>query len=261
MENKYTTQEIQAGKSLLNELLESMKKDKATPMTPPASPKSVKASGVSWWQVLAVTVVLASVQSGLYWWHMPPATPLVDSVAVVTIDKTRTQASKDGKGVDDGQLAAAVGLIEYGNGTWIVSSYPVGLDVIHKQIVISDVVIKTPVINVNPAPVDVVKPMDTPPVVVPQKPTLVIYFYEKDQNGVPPYVQSALNKINRLGINATIYEKDSTDGLNRVPPEYKPSLEEALKKGLPVLVVMAGDKVITAIKSPSTEAQILEAAK
>lgn len=101
------------------------------------------------------------------------------------------------------------------------------------------------------------QPPDTPP-----KVTAVTYVYEKDETPVPAPVQAALNRLNReRGITATLFEDDTTDGRNEVPEQYKTALAAAKESGLPSLVVQAGDKVISVVNAPTTEAQVLEAVK
>lgn len=117
-----------------------------------------------------------------------------------------------------------------------------------------------------------VKPDDPTPVEptpnepsVPAKPgetTAVVYVYEKDQTALPPGVQTGLNRLNReRNILATSFEDDTTDGTGEVPDQYKVALAAARAKGLPALVVLAGDKAINVIAAPTTEAQVMEAAK
>jgi len=120
----------------------------------------------------------------------------------------------------------------------------------------------------KPAPVQPPKPdepLPKPPPVDPNtKVSSVTYVYEKDSGGIPNYVSTALNKINResnFQIVASIFEDDSTNGPGQVPAQYKAAYEAAKKEGLPVLVVTAGDKVLRSVKAPKTEQEILEAAR
>lgn len=106
------------------------------------------------------------------------------------------------------------------------------------------------------------KPWVPTPVVVPVvKPTAVTYVYEKDQNPVPSPVLVALNTLNRTGLIATVFEKDTKDGTGETPEQYKVPLAAANAAGLPALVVTAGDKVIRTVKAPATAEAVLEAAK
>jgi hypothetical protein len=109
-----------------------------------------------------------------------------------------------------------------------------------------------------------------PPVVEPDKPapdpttkaTAVVYVYEKDDGGVPSAVLAGLNRVNReQKIRATLFEDDSTDGTGEIPEQYKTPRAEALKVGLPALVVMAGYAVLRVVKAPTTEAAVVEAAR
>jgi hypothetical protein len=126
-------------------------------------------------------------------------------------------------------------------------------------------------LTVGPAkpvdPVDPVEPVDptvppvvTPPVTTPSTATAATFIYEKDQHVVPKEVLSALNKLNReKKIVATILEADTTDGTGQVPEQYKVALAAAKQKGLPCLVVTAGDKVLAIVPNPKNEAEVLKA--
>lgn len=115
----------------------------------------------------------------------------------------------------------------------------------------------------------------TPPVDPSKKVTQVTYVFEKDQTAVPRQVSLALRRINvesSGSVVATEFEEDSTvDGTpnGRVPSQYKIALEAAIKEGpdpattadVPVLVVQSGTTVLRVIKAPTTEEQVMEAAK
>lgn len=87
------------------------------------------------------------------------------------------------------------------------------------------------------------------------------YVYEKDANPVPAPVRSALNTLNRQGIKANEFEQDTKDGTGDVPEQFKVPLVAAKEAGLPALVVTGEGKVIRTVKAPTTEQQVLEAAK
>lgn len=94
----------------------------------------------------------------------------------------------------------------------------------------------------------------------PTQATSVTYVYEKDDTAVPPPVQAAINRLNReRKIVATLYEDDTPDGTGETPEQYKAPLAAAKAEGLPSLVVMAGDQVLRVVKSPVTEAEVMEA--
>lgn len=94
----------------------------------------------------------------------------------------------------------------------------------------------------------------------PVKATSVTYVYEKDDTAIPPPVLAALDKLNReKKILATTFEDDTKDGTGEVPDQYKVPLAAATGAGLPALVVTAGDKVLTVVKSPTTLEQVMEA--
>jgi hypothetical protein len=107
---------------------------------------------------------------------------------------------------------------------------------------------------------DVVTPVD--PVDPDTKATAATYVYEKDDTAIPVGVSTGLNRLNReKNIRATLFEDDTVDGDGDVPDQYKVALEAAIKAGLPAFVVQAGDTVLTVVKSPTTEAQLLEAVR
>lgn len=100
-----------------------------------------------------------------------------------------------------------------------------------------------------------------PSVLSPSKATAATYVYEKDNGSVPPPVLAALDKLNRAGVMATTFEEDTTDADGQVPDQYAVALPAARTAGLPSLVVLAGDKVLRTVKAPTTEEQVLEAAR
>jgi hypothetical protein len=90
--------------------------------------------------------------------------------------------------------------------------------------------------------------------------TSAVYVYEKDQTAIPPGVSAGMNRLNReKKILAVLFEADTVDGRGQVPARYKPALDAAKRDGLPSLVVMAGDSVKKVVKSPLTEAAVMEA--
>lgn len=104
------------------------------------------------------------------------------------------------------------------------------------------------------------------PVVGPAKVTAVTYVYEKGDTAIPSPVEWALNKLNREhGIIATKLEIDSTDGDLQIPDQYKVTVPAAKDAGLPCLVAEGeskdGRKVIRVVKKPTTDTEVLEAAK
>ncbi len=92
------------------------------------------------------------------------------------------------------------------------------------------------------------------------KATQATYVYEKDTTGIPNEVATALNKLNReRKILATPHEHDTKNGNQTIPAQYKIAVPAAEAAGLPALVVQAGDRVLKVVKSPTTEAAVLEA--
>lgn len=84
----------------------------------------------------------------------------------------------------------------------------------------------------------------------------VTLVYEKDSDVIPPGVRAGINGINNRGIVADLYEVNDAE---EIKPAYAVAVEAAKKSGLPSLVVMAGGKVVRVVKSPATEAAVLEA--
>jgi hypothetical protein len=96
------------------------------------------------------------------------------------------------------------------------------------------------------------------------EPTQVVYVYSKDAGPVPRPVAGALMDINaneKLGIEATEFEHDTTDGDGDVPEQYRAAKRAAEAAGLPAVVVLAGGRVIATVKAPSTHSQIMELIK
>lgn len=101
-----------------------------------------------------------------------------------------------------------------------------------------------------------------PGIVAPSAVTQVTYVYEKDQTAVPSGVRAALAKLKKeRKINAGEFDRNTVDGGDAVPDQYKIPLAEAEKHGLPILVVQSGDKVLESVLKPTTEQQVLEAAR
>lgn len=96
---------------------------------------------------------------------------------------------------------------------------------------------------------------------LPSTATAAVYVHEKSDTAVPAAVLAALNTLNRQGIAATVFDKDTTDGSGETPDQYKAPLTAAKDAGLPALVVMAGERVLRTVKAPTTEAQVLEAVR
>lgn len=97
--------------------------------------------------------------------------------------------------------------------------------------------------------------------IVAQKVTAAVYVYEQRQGSVPAAVLAAFDTLNRQGIMATSFDVGTVDGTNETPDQYKVPLTAATEAGLPALVVMGGNIVVRLVKAPTTDAQVLEAAK
>jgi hypothetical protein len=108
-------------------------------------------------------------------------------------------------------------------------------------------------------PMPTLPTFDWPSVVTPvatvERATLV---YEKDRDVVTPAVRAGISALNARGIVADLYELNPED---EVKPSYLLAVEAAKKQGTPLLVVMAGGKVIRTVKNPLTVESVTEAAK
>jgi hypothetical protein len=90
--------------------------------------------------------------------------------------------------------------------------------------------------------------------------TAAVYVYEKDEGGVPPFVTTAINRLNReRQIVATLLEDDTTDGDGDVPEQYRSALAAARKAGLPAVVALAGQTVLRVTPKPGSESAVMEA--
>lgn len=185
-----------------------------------------------------------------------PAPPIVvapDFVAITTADGTRIDNTALEKLVTDLPAGEFVALL--------VPKPGAKLQTLRISIVVQGS--KPPPVVVVPPVVDPSVPVEPAPPVTPNdKITTVTYVYEKDETAIPSAVHAALNRLNReRGIVATVFEKDTFDGDDQIPEQYKAARVAALDKGLPCLVVLAGDKVVRTAKAPTTEAEVLEAAQ
>jgi hypothetical protein len=197
--------------------------------------------------------------SGVHaWWTKSDSVPVApirqpDAIAPVKpaeIDESRSHVTRNNVTLTDNEAKAIIAAVKLGDGSYVVSSFPVG----------SKPVVKTLVVGSGPEPLRPSLPKPGPEPTTPSEPapsavTMVVYIYEKDQGGVPSQVMAGLNKVNRdsgFKIKAVTHEHDSKNGKSDIPKEYKPAMSESEKTGLPVLVVLAGDKVFRSIKDPKT---------
>lgn len=100
---------------------------------------------------------------------------------------------------------------------------------------------------------------DPPPTT--DKVDAVTYVFEQQDGAPPRQVMDALDALNRLGIVATVFERDTTDGTGDIPSQYKAALTAAKAAGLPCLVATSNGKVVRTVQRPTTKEQVLEAAK
>jgi len=107
-------------------------------------------------------------------------------------------------------------------------------------------------------------PVVTPPIVTPDptiKPIRATYVYERRQGSVPPPVLVALDKLNRAGVVANPIDQNVISGKGQAPAQHAVALSEAAKAGIPCLVVEYSSGAPKVVKNPTTEAQVMEAAK
>lgn len=232
--------------------------DQTPPSTPATDRPFVVNHGTPFWQVAALALAMLGGSGVTAWWNKPATVqPVVVSqpvvVAPATIDPVRTQVTKDDIGLSDKDKESVIALALIGDGRYELISTPVGSKRIVKQIIVST--IGDNVKPVDPKPVEP-KPDDKPVEPVTTKPTAAIYFYEKDQTAIPPYVSAGLNQINRKGIDATLFEVDTTNGKSTIPERFRVPHSEAVKAGVPVLIVMAGTTVTKIIKAPKSIEEI-----
>ncbi len=108
----------------------------------------------------------------------------------------------------------------------------------------------------NPSPSTPTDPPVTPAPTT--KPTKATYVYEKDDTDIPTGISVAIDKLNRQGILASIFEEDTLDNDGTIPTQYIKAKAEATKVGLPALVIESDKVVLKVIKAPQTETEVLE---
>lgn len=100
----------------------------------------------------------------------------------------------------------------------------------------------------------------------PSSPSLIVMLHEEDHGPLPPYALGAANELTAAGKEVRPVDDDLVTGLDEVPTWLKPALEPGRaimgsdQKG-DALILLAGDRVLKAIKLPTTKEAILEAAK
>ena len=93
----------------------------------------------------------------------------------------------------------------------------------------------------------------------PRTVTQVVYCFEKNQTPIYPGVAEALTELNKRGIKATEFERDTTDGDGQVPDQYKAARQAALDSGLPALVVEYSDGGLVVVDDPRDADEIIDA--
>lgn len=83
--------------------------------------------------------------------------------------------------------------------------------------------------------------------------TAAVYVFEKDEGSAPPFIESALDRLNsERKIVATSIDDDLDDGRGEIPAQYRTAIPAAREAGLPAFVILAGDRVLRVTK-PKTE--------
>lgn len=90
-------------------------------------------------------------------------------------------------------------------------------------------------------------------------PTLVAYIYESNETRPAPHVAEALRKVRERGIDTASTDDDVQDGDGNTPEFVKPAIKAARKHGLPALVILANEQVLSVSDVPATVEGILEA--
>ena len=98
------------------------------------------------------------------------------------------------------------------------------------------------------------------PLVV-DKPDTVAVIYESSDDIPKPYVTGALGQLQADGFQTRIFDKDVVTGTGQIPNNMKEAIEEAIKNGLPAIVVLSKGKVIKAQDLPQNESEIIEVVK
>lgn len=98
------------------------------------------------------------------------------------------------------------------------------------------------------------------------KPSLIIMLYEAEKGPLPPYALGAANEMTAAGLEVRPADDDELTGNGEVPAWLNPALGpgRAIMGSEQIddaLILLAGDRVLKAIKLPATKAAILEACK
>lgn len=103
--------------------------------------------------------------------------------------------------------------------------------------------------------------------VVAPKPTLIVMLHEESHGPLSSDAKGAANELTAAGREVRMVDDDVTDGLGETPDWLKPALEPGRKVmggtdgKEKALVVLAGERVVKAVKLPPTRPEILEACK
>ena len=92
-------------------------------------------------------------------------------------------------------------------------------------------------------------------------PDTVCVVYESSDTIPLPYVTGALGKLQADGLQTRIFDKDVVNGEGQVPKMLEEGIKEAVKNGLPSLVILSKGKVVKVQDLPKTESEIIEAVK
>jgi hypothetical protein len=98
-------------------------------------------------------------------------------------------------------------------------------------------------------------------VISPSKPDMVAVVYESSDNIPEPYVTGALNALSSDGFQVRVFDKDVVTGGGEVPSQVREAISEAVRNGLPALVVLSNGSVVSVQDLPTSKSAILEAVK
>lgn len=113
-------------------------------------------------------------------------------------------------------------------------------------------------------------PWPTPGPVTPTKPPIVVMLHEAMHGPLPPYALGAANELTAAGRDARPVDDDLLTGLGETPAWLRPALApgRALMGGADdaqqkddALILLDGERVVKAIKLPTSKAAILEECK
>ena len=99
-----------------------------------------------------------------------------------------------------------------------------------------------------------------PNIIAPENVVAGTYYYEQRTGDPTPEVTKAIDKLNARDITADMQDIDAVVENGKVKKQYEITYPEAKKAGVPVWVTRSETKVLSVVKDPKTEEDILETA-